>query len=170
MSNGTISSYTFNNVNQDHAIAASFAIDTFTITPSSGPGGSISPSTPQTANYGSTPTFTITKNSGYHIADVLVDGISVGAVASYPFPAVTADHTIAASFVANTPVSIFYNNFDAGFSGWTTSGDVSRQAGAVPKNGTASIRLEEYRINEPNNFNIKLFEYWCLICHGCKFT
>ena len=35
---------------------------------------------------------------GYHIADVLVDGGSVGAVSGYTFTNVTADHTIAASF------------------------------------------------------------------------
>ena len=33
------------------------------------------------------------------ILDVLVDGVSVGAVSSYSFTNVTADHTIAASFI-----------------------------------------------------------------------
>ena len=47
-------------------------------------------------------TFTIAANTGYAIADVLVDGISVGAVASYTFSNVTANHTIAASFAINT--------------------------------------------------------------------
>ena len=36
------------------------------------------------------------------MADVLVDGVSVGAVTSYTFTDVTADHTIAASFAINT--------------------------------------------------------------------
>ena len=44
--------------------------------------------------------FTITPDTGYHVADVLVDGASVGAVTSYPFTNVTANHTIAASFAA----------------------------------------------------------------------
>ncbi|MEW5765846.1 MAG: hypothetical protein AB1824_12815, partial [Acidobacteriota bacterium] len=39
-----------------------------------------------------------TPDSGFHVADVLVDGVSVGPVASYTFTNVQADHTIAASF------------------------------------------------------------------------
>ena len=35
-------------------------------------------------------------------ADVVVDGLSRGAVASYTFSNVTADHTISASFAQNT--------------------------------------------------------------------
>ena len=42
--------------------------------------------------------FTITPDSGYQVADVLVDGASVGAVTSYTFTNVQANHTIAASF------------------------------------------------------------------------
>lgn len=37
----------------------------------------------------------------YHVLDVLVDGNSVGAVTTYTFSSVTANHTIAASFEAN---------------------------------------------------------------------
>jgi hypothetical protein len=44
--------------------------------------------------------FTITPAPGFSIADVLVDGASVGAVPSYTFPGVAATHTIAASFSA----------------------------------------------------------------------
>ena len=51
-----------------------------------------------TVNYGANQTFTITPDAGYHVADVLVDGASVGAVTSYTFTNVTADHTISASF------------------------------------------------------------------------
>ena len=36
------------------------------------------------------------------MADVLVDGISVGAVTSYTFTNVQANHTIAASFAIDT--------------------------------------------------------------------
>ena len=41
----------------------------------------------------------------YNIADVLVDGISAGAVATYQFTNVTANHTIAASFAQDAPLS-----------------------------------------------------------------
>ena len=44
----------------------------------------------------------MTPNSGYHVSNVLVDGTSVGAVSTYTFTSVTANHTIAASFTINT--------------------------------------------------------------------
>jgi hypothetical protein len=47
--------------------------------------------------------FTITPSGGYHVADVLVDGGSVGAVTSYTLSNVQASHTIAASFAPDDP-------------------------------------------------------------------
>ncbi|MCW1309794.1 MAG: PQQ-binding-like beta-propeller repeat protein, partial [Candidatus Nanoarchaeia archaeon] len=70
----------------------------FTITASTGPGGTISPSGTITVNYGDSKTFTITPNTGYKISNVKVDGISVGAVSSYTFSNITSNHTIEASF------------------------------------------------------------------------
>jgi uncharacterized protein (TIGR02145 family) len=49
-------------------------------------------------NHGTTQTFTITPATGYHVSDVLVDGVSAGAVVSYTFSNVTANHSINASF------------------------------------------------------------------------
>src|SRR6185436_4662501 len=99
---GAVSSYTFTAVSANHTIAASFAIDTYTITATAGANGSISPSGSVSVNYGDNQTFTITPDANYHIADVLVDGVSVGAVASYTFTAISANHTIAASFAIDT--------------------------------------------------------------------
>ena len=53
-------------------------------------------------NYGASQTFTITPNTGYHILDVGVDGLSQGALTSYTFNNVTANHTITAAFTINT--------------------------------------------------------------------
>jgi hypothetical protein len=103
---GKVTSYTFTNVTANHTIAASFvqsATPTFQIVASAGAGGSIDPSGTITVNSGANQTFTITPDSGYGIADVLVDGSSVGAVSSYAFTNVTTDHTIAASFAATAP-------------------------------------------------------------------
>ena len=47
---------------------------------------------------GSDVTFYITPSAGYAISDVTVDGVSVGAVASYTFTSVTENHTIYAYF------------------------------------------------------------------------
>ena len=71
---------------------------TFTISATAGAGGSISPSGSVFVAEGSDKVFTITPNSGYHIADVQVDGISVGAVSTYTFTDVVANHTISATF------------------------------------------------------------------------
>ena len=77
-------------------ICATFAINTFTLISSVGLNGSITPSA--TVDYGTGKTFTITPSTNYHVADVLVDGESVGAVTSYAFEDVTANHTISATF------------------------------------------------------------------------
>lgn len=101
---GTVGSYTFSNIATNHTISASFAQDTvvYTITASAGANGSISPSGSVNVNQGLNQTLTMTANTGYHIADVLVDSVSVGAVSNYGFTNVTANHTISASFAINT--------------------------------------------------------------------
>ncbi len=99
---GAVGTYTFTNVTADHTIAASFAINTYTITASAGENGSITPSGAVVVNWGANQAFTIAPAEGYHILDVLVDSVSVGAVSTYTFTNVTADHTITASFAINT--------------------------------------------------------------------
>jgi subtilisin family serine protease len=97
---GAVTSYSFSNVTATHTISATFAINSYSITATAGANGSISG--PATANYGSTGSYTITPATGYHVADVLVDGVSVGVVTSYSFSNVTANHTISASFAINS--------------------------------------------------------------------
>ncbi|MGV8074065.1 MAG: PKD domain-containing protein [Syntrophobacteraceae bacterium] len=98
-----VSSYTFSNVTANHSIAATFAINTYTITSSAGANGSISPTPSATVNSGANQTFTITPNSGYKVASVTVDGAALAnPVTSYTFSNVTANHSIAATFAINT--------------------------------------------------------------------
>jgi hypothetical protein len=78
---------------------------TYTIVPSAGAHGSISPATAQTVASGANVTFTIAADAGYHIADVVVNGASVGAVGSYTFTNVTANGTISATFAGETQKS-----------------------------------------------------------------
>jgi len=78
----------------------------YVITPSAGANGSITPNTPQSVVSGGSQTFTIAANAGYHVLSVLVDGVTVGAVGTYTFTNVTANHTIAASFEANLAITI----------------------------------------------------------------
>lgn len=75
---------------------------TYSIT-SSVPGGNgtISP-TSATVVQGDSQTFTFTPSSHYHVASVLVDGVSVGAPTSYTFNNVTANHTLQVNFAIDT--------------------------------------------------------------------
>ena len=63
--------------------------------------GKIDPLGTITVPKGESKTFTITPDSGYYIKDVLVDGKSVGAVSTYTFKEVVANHTIHATFAEN---------------------------------------------------------------------
>nr|WP_319537791.1 PKD domain-containing protein [uncultured Methanospirillum sp.] len=66
-------------------------------------GGRITPSGLVEVSSGSSQTFTIRSNLGMLIDDVLVDDVSMGAVSSYTFPNVKANHTISVKFRVNFP-------------------------------------------------------------------
>ncbi len=98
---GALTSYTFSNVTANHTISATFASSgTFTITPTAGTNGTISPATPVTVKSGASQSFTIAPATGCKVANVQVDGASAGALTSYTFSSVKANHTISASFAA----------------------------------------------------------------------
>ena len=91
-----------------------------TITASAGINGSVSPSGAVLVPYGTNESFTITPITDYHVLDVLVDGVSVGAATTYTFTNVTADHTISASFDANFwVVALAANSRIAGATPWS---------------------------------------------------
>jgi len=79
---------------------------TYTITPTAGAHGTITPGTPQTVNSGGSMTFEVAAAPGYHIADVLKNGVSVGASATVNFTNVTANQTISATFAINAEVIV----------------------------------------------------------------
>lgn len=68
------------------------------ITAKAGANGTITPSGNVTVKAGADQAFAIQPNSGYTVSKVLVDGTDVGAVTSYTFKNVTANHTIEAVF------------------------------------------------------------------------
>ena len=71
---------------------------TYKITVTEGKNGSITPNGVVKVEKGEDQTFKIKAEKGYEIADVLVDGKSVGAVAKYTFKNVKEKHTIEATF------------------------------------------------------------------------
>lgn len=161
---GAVASYTFSNVAASHTIAASFSVIpsvTYTLNASAGANGTISPLGATTVNSGASQTYTITPNTGYSIADVLVDGISVGAVSTYTFTNVIATHTISATFIV-APVVL--NNLVVGWNliGWTnlpTTADAFGLANTgvnlVVKWDAATQLWVSHIVNFPlNNFTI----------------
>lgn len=71
---------------------------TYQITASAGENGTISHEGTTQVSGSEEITYTITPDAGYEIADVLVDGISVGAVSEYTFSRIIENRTIEASF------------------------------------------------------------------------
>ena len=95
------------------------------VTAAAGEGGSITPAGEVSVKEGASQTFAIAAQEGYAIADVLVDGQSVGAVDSYTFENVTANHTIAAVFTRTASDVQFDNDFESESfpgHGWTVKG------------------------------------------------
>ena len=97
----------------------------YTITAAAGEGGTITPAGEVSVKEGASQTFAIAAQEGYAIADVLVDGQSVGAVDSYTFENVTTNHTIAALFTKTASDVQFDNDFESETfpgHGWTVKG------------------------------------------------
>lgn len=78
-----------------------------------------------TVTKGQSQTFTFTPDSGYHIEDVLVDGVSVGTAGSYTFSNVQSDHELEVIF-AETRYTLSYNS-----NGGTQYADESHPEGTV---------------------------------------
>ncbi|MEG2526161.1 MAG: chitobiase/beta-hexosaminidase C-terminal domain-containing protein [Oscillospiraceae bacterium] len=73
----------------------------FSILATEASNGAITPNGETKALASTSKTFKITPSDGYVIQNVLVDGVSVGAVSSYTFANISANHTISASFEVN---------------------------------------------------------------------
>ncbi len=140
--NGTVS-YTVaaNTTTASRTANLNIAGKTFTISQSGAPGyiisasaganGTISPSGSVNVTAGTSQTFKIAPTTGYKIATVLVDSLSVGAVSSYTFPGVAANHTISASFA---PVTYTLTISKSGLGGGTVT---SNPTGTTLNAGTS---------------------------------
>lgn len=126
---------------------------TYTLTATAGTGGSISPGGAVGVASGASQTFTLTPAAGYVISAVTVDGVNKGALATYTFNAVTANHTIAATF-ATSPGTRLTETFNTGTKGAYAVGTVTLPTGAWTlddallgntssdrKNGAQSLRV-----------------------------
>ena len=94
----TNANYSFT-VTGNRNLVANFAQSTHTIQATAGANGIITPSGSITVAHGANQSFAMIPNEGYEVQDVYIDGSSVGAMSSYTFTNVTADHYIHVTFV-----------------------------------------------------------------------
>lgn len=147
---GAVSSYTFTNVTANHTIAASFAIKgPYAITASAGANGSISPSGTTNVTCGANQAYTITANSGYAVSDVLVDGVSVGAVTSYTFTNVTAPRTISVTFAVYVAPKIVISQVYGG--GGNSGAPYKNDFIELFNAGTTSVSLNGWSVQYAGN-------------------
>jgi len=95
-----------------------------------GSNGTISPGTTE-KNSGTSQTFTITPNTGYHIVSVTVDGSNQGVITSKAFTNVTADHSITAVYAVNLPTVTTSAATDILTTTATGNGNVTADGGAT---------------------------------------
>ncbi len=108
---GAVRTYTFEQVDAPHTIEASFVRTEpgkpvsqggrYTITSSSGEGGSIEFEGDISVSGGESLTLSIIPETGWSVKSVCVDGRELGAITSYTFENIAANHTITAEFDIN---------------------------------------------------------------------
>ncbi|HQO51011.1 MAG TPA: hypothetical protein PK939_11315, partial [Bacteroidales bacterium] len=129
------------NITSNLSVTASFSSSSYVITATAGTGGSISPSGQVIVAGGANKTFSILPAYSYQIADVLVDGNSVGAVASYTFTNVGENHTIEAVFSLRTYTLNYLAGSNGSISGQSNQlvlhGGTGTSVRAVPNSGFA---------------------------------
>jgi len=157
VSQGAITTYTFSSVQASHTISATFTINSYAITATSGANGAVTPTGVTYVNYGGSQTYTITPNTGYSVASVLVDGVSQGAITTYTFSTVQASHTISATFTINsyaitatsgangavTPTGITYVNY-GGSQTYTITPNSGYSVASVLVDGVSQGAIKTY--------------------------
>ena len=95
--------YTTGAITANCTVTAGFSLNSYTVTPTAGANGSISPDTAQAVNHGATTSFTLTPSGAYTIDSIT--GTCGGALDGYTYTTntITADCTVEASFALPTP-------------------------------------------------------------------
>jgi hypothetical protein len=126
---GNVTDYTFTKISSDHTISVTFqetTVTQYTITATAGENGTISPAGEVIVNEGRSRMFVMRPASSYAVDDVVVDGLSVGAVPVYTFTDVYENHTIAVTFKwAPVPVTYTITILTDGSGTVTPSGKVA---------------------------------------------
>jgi hypothetical protein len=98
-------SYTFTNIQANHTISVTSSIDTFNISTSAGANGAVNPNGNVSVNYGSSQSFTISPNTGYHIESITANDepviVNSPSGQTYQFSSIAADTSLTATFAIN---------------------------------------------------------------------
>lgn len=130
--------YTTGPIIADCGVSASFAINTYTVTPSAGANGSISPNTAQMVNYNDTISFTVTPAAGGHLVSVTgCSGTLEGD--TYTTGPVTADCAVAATFEINGTVKKVSGSAVSYFSSLQAAYDVASSGDSIQSQETTLI-------------------------------
>ena len=92
--------YTIADVRENKTVNVTFTLQSFAITAATVENGTITVPT-ENVTCGEDAEITITPDTNYEIADVTIDGQSIGAVSSYTIQNVTAAHEVSATFTAS---------------------------------------------------------------------
>lgn len=126
---------------------------THTITATAGTGGSISPNGSTSIEQGSSQTYTITAKTGYKIADVKVDGTSIGAASTYTFSNVSSAHTINATFESAASLTVGGVTLGDDGSGTLKSGNITKSGyGFTVSLPVTGSHVEETTVTASYNF------------------
>ena len=127
---------------------------TYVITSQAYPGGNIIPSGDVSVNTTGSQLFTITPRTGFGISDVLVDGISQGAISNYTFSNVTTNHTISAKFLANAPSNLLTRGLSATRVQLTWTDNANNQAGWMVQKSTNGVNFMEEALIVPAGLDV----------------
>jgi hypothetical protein len=133
-------SFTLNNVVAASSVEVTFTTATatmYTVTPSAGPNGSISPNTSQTVNSGSSVSFTAAPANGYVVNQWLVNATAAqSGGTSFTLNNVLAAASVEVTFTTSAQGTnvVFSDNFSGSSidaTKWTTSGDTVIQTNQI---------------------------------------
>ncbi|MFY7964395.1 MAG: LamG domain-containing protein, partial [Chitinophagaceae bacterium] len=150
----------------------------YTITASASSNGSISNSgTAIICSGDNSASYIIAANAGYLIADVLVDGVSQGAISTYTFNNVTANHTITASFVlacqpttSTTNLSICSNLLPYTWNGLVFNAAGSRTKNLISSSGCDSAATLNLTVTEMFTPSVSISTIKDTVCSGSNVT
>jgi len=159
---GSPLTYPFNNVIGNHTLSATFVPISYWVNVTSTTDGTVTLNGNSAIGYttvacGSSLTLTFTPSVGYQIADVLIDGVSVGAVPFCTFNNVTASHTISATFASVKPVYRFRNKISGVYLYTADAGEISAVNAMTASWANEGLKYYVYMNQQPNTSPVYRF-------------